>query len=111
MRWLLVRRTRRLSWKADVQELSMSLADESPSADLLVELDDTLDGLAAIDPQLRAVVELRVFEGLSIEECCERLGCSVSTVTRNWRFAKLWLQNRLASPGGPALADELVEEE
>jgi hypothetical protein len=50
----------------------------------------------AIDLQLRLVVELRVFEGLSIEECADRLGCSVSTVTRNWRFAKRWLQSRLS---------------
>ena len=98
MHWLLVRHTRRLSWKAELEELSVSLVDSSPGAHLLSELDDVLDGLAAIDPQLRSVVELRVFEGLSIEECAERLGCSVSTVTRNWRFAKRWLQNRLA-PG------------
>jgi RNA polymerase sigma factor (TIGR02999 family) len=98
MHWLLVRHTRRLSWKADLEELSVSLADSSPGAHLLSELDDVLDGLADIDPQLRSVVELRVFEGLSIEECAERLGCSVSTVTRNWRFAKRWLQNHLA-PG------------
>ncbi len=98
MHWLLVRHTRRLSWKADSEELSVSLADSSPGAHLLSELDDVLDGLAAIDPQLRSVVELRVFEGLSIEECAERLGCSVSTVTRNWRFAKRWLRNQLA-PG------------
>jgi RNA polymerase sigma factor (TIGR02999 family) len=98
MQWLLVRHTRRLSWRADVEELSPSLADSSPGAHMLAELDNVLDGLTAIDPQLRSVVELRVFEGLSIEECGQRLGCSVSTVTRNWRFAKRWLQNRL-SPG------------
>jgi RNA polymerase sigma factor (TIGR02999 family) len=95
MHWLLVRHTRRLSWKAEIQELPAALADLSPGVHLLAELDDMLDELAAVDPQLRSVVELRVFEGASIEECANRLGCSVATVTRNWRFAKRWLQNRL----------------
>jgi len=51
---------------------------------------------------------VRVIEGLSIEECAERVGSSVSTVTRNWRFANRWLQNRL-SPGEFA-ANELAGE-
>ena len=108
MHWLLVRHTRRLSWKAEREELPASLADAAPGAHQLAELDDLLEGLASIDHQLRLVVELRVFEGLSIEECAERVGSSVSTVTRNWRFAKRWLQNRL-SPGEFA-ANELAGE-
>ncbi len=61
----------------------------------MAHLDDLLNRLSAIDPQLRTVVELRVFEGLSIEESAARLGCSPRTVTRNWRFAKVWLQGNL----------------
>ena len=99
MHWLLVRHTRRLSWQAEMQELPESLADSSAGLHRLAELDRLLGQLATVDPQLRTVVELRVFEGLSIEECSERLGCSVSTITRNWRYAKLWLRDRLG-PGG-----------
>ena len=65
MHWLLVRHTRRLSWKADREEIPASLADSAPGAHKLTELEDLLEGLAAIDAQLRSVVELRVFEGLS----------------------------------------------
>ena len=96
MHWLLVRHTRRLSWHIEMQELPESLADPSAGIQRLTELDQLLGSLAEVDPQLRTVVELRVFEGLSIEETSERLGCSVSTITRNWRYAKLWLRNRLA---------------
>ena len=38
------------------------------------------------------------FDLRKIEESSERLGCSVSTITRNWRYAKLWLRDRLG-PG------------
>ena len=96
MHWLLVRHTRRLSWHVEMQELPECLADPSAGIQRLAELDQLLGQLAAVEPQLRTVVELRVFEGLSIEECSERLGCSVSTITRNWRYAKLWLRDRLA---------------
>lgn len=99
MHWLLVRHSRRLSWRAEVEELPLTLPDSSPGTHLLAELDTMLEDLAAIDPRLRSVVELRVFEGLSLEECGERLGCSVSTMTRSWRFAKRWLRDRLSSAG------------
>lgn len=95
MHWLLVRHTRRLSWQVEMQELPESLADSSLGLQRLTEMDRLLGQLAAVDPQLRTVVELRVFEGLSIEECSERLNCSVSTITRNWRYAKLWLRERM----------------
>lgn len=96
MRWLLIRHTRPLSWKARKEEVPLSLAIDKPGADTLTELDDLLQKLSDIDPQLRAVVELRVFEGLSIEETAERIACSTRTVTRLWRFAKLWLQEQMS---------------
>ena len=43
MHWLLVRHTRRLSWKAEREELPASLADAAPGADQLAELDDLLE--------------------------------------------------------------------
>jgi len=108
MHWLLIRHTRRLSRRVEMQELNESLADPSAGIQRLSEIDRLLNQLAAVDPQLRAVVELRVFEGLSIEESSERLGCSVSTITRNWRYAKLWLRDRLAPEmaGGEAAGQQ-----
>ena len=62
---------------------------------------DLLQKLAGIDPRLRPVVELRVFEGSRIEVTAERIDCSARTVTRLWRFAESWLQEQL-SPGEEA---------
>ena len=95
MRWLLVRHVRLLSWKASKQEVSASLAERSPGVESVAQLDDLLAKLSAIDPQLRTVVELRVFEGLSIGESAERLGVSSRTVNRHWKFARIWLQHHL----------------
>ena len=105
MKWLLIRHSRPLAWKAEKTEISVLLPEASPGVGAAAQLDNLLDKLAAIDPQLRMVVELRVFEGLSIEESAARLGCSPRTVTRNWRFAKVWLQGNLY-PGTVSSSEE-----
>lgn len=64
--------------------------------DLDVEaLDQALDRLEAIDRRKAQIVELRFFAGLSIEEAAEILGCSPTTVKREWKFAKAWLYRDL----------------
>jgi RNA polymerase sigma-70 factor (ECF subfamily) len=65
-----------------------------PRLDLLA-LDEALVSLASVDPQKSRVVELRFFGGLSEEETAEALGLSASTVTREWRFARIWLHREL----------------
>lgn len=96
MRRLLVHYARPLPkriTKTDVSEaLEMAVSGEAS----LVEIEDLLSRLQAIDPKLRTVVEMKVFEGLSREEIAARLGCSVRTVARHWDFAQQFLQQGLA---------------
>jgi RNA polymerase sigma factor (TIGR02999 family) len=61
----------------------------------LVELEDALQDLSALDPEKVRMVELRFFAGLNIDETAEVLGVSPSTVTREWRMARAWLHRRL----------------
>jgi RNA polymerase sigma factor (TIGR02999 family) len=68
----------------------------APGADSLQEVEDALSRLAAVDPKLRTVIELKVFEGLTGDEIAERLGCSARTVANYWTFAKRWLERELA---------------
>jgi len=61
----------------------------------LVALDDALFSLAEVDPEKAAIVELRFFIGLSLDETAEVLGTSRATVVRHWRIAKAWLYDAL----------------
>ncbi len=61
----------------------------------LVELDDALSSLAAIDARKAKMVELRFFGGFSVEETARMLNISVSTVMSDWKFAKVWLLNEM----------------
>ena len=66
----------------------------------LVEIDDVLNRLAGINPRLRRVVELRVFEGLTREEIAREMGCGTATVARHWSFARNWLEEAFAGTPG-----------
>ena len=58
----------------------------------LVALDEALTDLATVDPRKSRLVELRFFGGLNIEETAEVMNLSPTTVQREWRAAKAWLQ-------------------
>jgi RNA polymerase sigma factor (TIGR02999 family) len=89
-------------------ELSEGLALIEPPADDLLALDEAIGQLQTEKPQLAEIVRLRYYAGLSVEETAGVIGRSVSTVTREWRFARAWLAGRLgdAEPGGGETADD-----
>jgi RNA polymerase sigma-70 factor (ECF subfamily) len=95
MKRLLIHHARRLPSRVTKMEIgeAFQLADSGEQS--LQEIEDLLNRLGAIDPALRSVVEMRVFEGLSREEMAERLGCSIRTVARHWDFAQHWLQQNV----------------
>jgi RNA polymerase sigma factor (TIGR02999 family) len=66
----------------------------------LLELDEALEKLAAVDPRGARVVELRFFGGLTIAETAEVLGVADSTVEDDWAMARAWLGRELAGRGG-----------
>jgi RNA polymerase sigma factor (TIGR02999 family) len=81
--------------------LAISLSDAAVVADEgeedLLALDEALSRLESIDPRASRVVELRYFTGLSEREAAEALGVSISTLKRDWAFARAWLLNQLGS--------------
>ncbi|WP_313918714.1 ECF-type sigma factor [Tahibacter sp.] len=58
----------------------------------LVALDDALATLATLDARAAAVVELRVFAGLTIDETAQAMNISPSSVNREWAHACAWLK-------------------
>jgi RNA polymerase sigma factor (TIGR02999 family) len=75
--------------------------DETPAPiDLDVDwlaVNQVLVDLAVVDAPAAKIVELRVFAGLSIEEVARVCGLSTATVGRLWRFARVWLAERLTA--------------
>lgn len=100
MKQLLVHHARPLSRRAEKAELLDLPGPRSPAEHSLVEIDDVLNRLAAINPALRRVVELRVFEGLTREEIAREMGCGTATVARRWSFARNWLEEAFAGTAG-----------
>ncbi|MBL8724649.1 MAG: sigma-70 family RNA polymerase sigma factor [Planctomycetes bacterium] len=60
-------------------------------------LDEVLTKLADVDAQAAAVVRLRYFTGLTIDEAAQALGVSAPTVQRDWAFARSWLRDAIGS--------------
>jgi len=63
--------------------------------DRLVALDSALARLEREEPQTAAVVNLRYFAGLTLEQAAAALGISVRTAHRHWAYAKAWLYREL----------------
>jgi RNA polymerase sigma factor (TIGR02999 family) len=68
-------------------------------ADSIVELDEALAGLGALDERLPRLVECRFFAGLTAEETAQALGVSKKTVDRDWKRARAWLRQALDRTG------------
>ena len=66
-----------------------------PRAVELLDLDDALEKLAAVDAGLADLVVLRFFGGLTVEEAAESLAVSPATVKRHWTRARAWLFREL----------------
>jgi RNA polymerase sigma factor (TIGR02999 family) len=69
-------------------------ASETEAAGFLV-LDEAFERFAQVDPEAAAVVRLRYFAGLSVEETAAALDVSTPTVKRRWAFARGWLKEAI----------------
>jgi len=89
--------------RIDERELALELSGgalatngfAAESAAFVLELEEALTELQAIDAELARVVELRFHAGLGTDEIAAALGTSPRTVKRRWRFARAWLQRRM----------------
>jgi RNA polymerase sigma factor (TIGR02999 family) len=98
MRRLLIQHSRPLSKRSDKCELEDLPDARISGSEALAQVELALERLASINPNLRTVVELRVFEGLTGKECAARMGIGTATVGRYWDFARQWLEDEFGKP-------------
>ena len=84
------RRAKRGGGAVKVELDKVALVSPEPSSEL-IDLDEALTRLAALDERKARAVELHFFGGLTYPETAEVLGVSPATVDRDLRMAKAWL--------------------
>jgi RNA polymerase sigma factor (TIGR02999 family) len=112
MRHILIDHLRRETRKKRGGELAKvsfeglaELPDESGpavGAEDLLALDQALERLAAVDPDLVRLVEWRFFAGLTLEEIAGLTGTSERTLKREWAVARAFLMREIAGGAEPA---------
>ncbi|MNC97159.1 ECF sigma factor [compost metagenome] len=61
----------------------------------MLDLDQALSRLHALDPQLSTLVEMRFFAGLELNEISDVTGRSERSLKRDWRKARAFLHATL----------------
>jgi RNA polymerase sigma-70 factor (ECF subfamily) len=77
-------------------ELDPEMGYRPEHAEQFLLVHEGLDELAKVSPRKAALIELRYFGGLTLEEIAGHLGISVATAHREQRMAEAWLTDRLA---------------
>ncbi|MCH1497426.1 MAG: ECF-type sigma factor, partial [Akkermansiaceae bacterium] len=101
MRRILVdnaRRKQALSRGGEFIRVDDAEIDEFPSnknLEDLIAINEILEKLAEIDPRKAQLVKLRYFVGMTGEEVAETMDMSLTTVNRDWAFARAWLYKEL----------------
>lgn len=72
--------------------LDTGVSDATPAGDdEILAVHEALEELAAVDPRLVRVVEMRFFVGLEMEEIAQALDVGKRTVERDWEKARSFL--------------------
>ena len=79
----------------DLDSLEGGLPGDAPPEEI-IELDEALERLIALEERKGRAVELHYFGGLSYEEVAEALDVSTATVHRDLRMARAWLLKELS---------------
>lgn len=92
------RRKKRLKRGGDKKNISLDDVDfeiAAPDDVDLEQLDLLLTKLEETNPQHAAIVKLRYFAGMTIEQVADSLGISTATVKRSWAYSRVWLKREM----------------
>jgi RNA polymerase sigma factor (TIGR02999 family) len=83
--------------RASLDEPLLLAGGRSPEE--LLELDDMLERLAAVNPRAAEVIKLRFFAGLTGDQAAAALGISPRAADSLWAYARAWLFERMHPDG------------
>ena len=78
--------------KASFDELDLATATDD---EVLLQVHDALDRLAAHDSESAELIKLRFFAGFSNVAAADVLGLSERTAKRSWSYARAWLYTEI----------------
>jgi RNA polymerase sigma factor (TIGR02999 family) len=84
-----------------VVTLTTDVPGESFDDQRLLAVDEALNGIARLAPELSWLVEMRYFAGLSIPEISEITGRAVPSLERDWQNARGLLHHLMARTNSP----------
>lgn len=84
----------------DITSLDTDMAEDCEQPEQLGALGDALDELAALEPELANVVDLKYFCGFTMAEIAELQGVSQRSAERRWEKARLLLYRALGGAAG-----------
>ena len=70
-----------------------------PDSDQILALDRALERLEHAEPEVAAVVRMRFFAGLSVDDAADALSISPRQVDRLWAYARAWLAREMGRTG------------
>lgn len=93
--WARAKTARKRGGRMHKVELNSLHSFTEGSPEQLLDVDNAIKQLAQHNERYARVVEMRFFGGLTDQEIAEVLGISDRTVTRDWEFARAWLEGVL----------------
>lgn len=78
--------------RVELDRVTLATADADET---VLAVHEALEKLARIAPQKAEIVKLHYFTGLDYPEIARALGVSLSTVERQWAYARAWLYREL----------------
>ncbi|MBM3989144.1 MAG: sigma-70 family RNA polymerase sigma factor [Planctomycetes bacterium] len=87
---------RRSARRVSLDELRDVASLAESSSERILAVDEALERLASDDPQAAAIVRLRFFAGLSVEDAAAAMGLSPRTAARLWTYARAALYRDLS---------------
>ena len=77
--------------------LDDALVIDPASDQQVIALNECIEALQSLDERKAQILELHYFGGLTYQEMAETMDLSTSTLDREIRFARAWLQKELAT--------------